>query len=87
MPTASGAVTLDDAIYFAIVTWTTLGYGDLQPLGHYRLIAAIEALYGYFYLGLTVGLMINYLDQEMGGLRKKPERDQRENQHGNDRKN
>ena len=31
------------SIYFSIVTFTTLGYGDIQPIGHYRIFAAIEA--------------------------------------------
>ena len=49
-----------DALYFSIVTWTTLGYGDFQPTGAFKLFAAIEAVYGYVFLGLLVGLIGNY---------------------------
>lgn len=48
-----------DAVYFSIVTFTTLGYGDIQPAAGLRLIAALEALYGYLFLGLLVGLLAN----------------------------
>ncbi len=36
------------AFYFSIVTFTTLGYGDISPIGWSRPIAAIEALAGVF---------------------------------------
>lgn len=42
------------ALYFSIVTFTTLGYGDFQPGAKLRLLAAFQALYGYGYLGLIV---------------------------------
>ena len=37
-----------DYLYFSIVTATTLGYGDLQPIGWCRLIASTEAIFGTF---------------------------------------
>ena len=46
---------LPTALYFSIVTFTTLGYGDLQPSTHMRPVAAVQALVGYVYLGLFVG--------------------------------
>lgn len=46
----------DTAIYFSVVTWTTLGYGDFAPSGEARLIAAFQAVLGYIFLGLIVGL-------------------------------
>lgn len=41
-----------DGLYFSIVTFTTLGYGDLTPLPKFRLFAASEALLGAFLVGL-----------------------------------
>jgi Ion channel len=35
------------ALYFSIVTWTTVGYGDLKPAADIRLIAASEGFVGY----------------------------------------
>jgi len=38
--------TTKDYLYFSIVTLTTLGYGDLHPVGWWRLLAAFEAIFG-----------------------------------------
>lgn len=35
-----------DYLYFSMVTFTTLGYGDLKPLGYMRLVASSEAIVG-----------------------------------------
>ena len=48
-----------DALYFSTVTFTTLGYGDFQPRPETRLAAASQALMGYIYLGLGLGLVIH----------------------------
>lgn len=45
---------LGAAIYFSIVTSTTLGYGDFIPLGPGRPVAAIQAVTGYLILGILV---------------------------------
>jgi len=47
-------------LYFSIVTFTTLGYGDFQPTHDLRLIAGTEALLGYVFLGLMVGIVIHH---------------------------
>ncbi len=50
--------SLVDGLYFSIVTFTTLGYGDYQPVGYGRYLAATQALAGYLVLGLTVGAIL-----------------------------
>jgi hypothetical protein len=45
---------LGDAVYFSIVTMTTLGYGDFIPLGPGRPVAALQGLVGYLILGILV---------------------------------
>lgn len=42
------------SVYFSIVTFTTLGYGDISPTGIVRFIAAIEAFTGSFTIALFV---------------------------------
>lgn len=54
---SGGITSLTDALYFSIVTFTTLGYGDIQPVGPVRLICAIEALMGSIFLAVLVGLV------------------------------
>ena len=53
----------DVSIYFSIVTWTTLGYGDFSPISSLRLLAAGQAVIGYIFLGLIVGLLIELATQ------------------------
>ncbi len=38
--------TLLDHVYFSFVNYTSLGYGDLIPIGHIRFIAGTESLVG-----------------------------------------
>lgn len=45
-----------ECLYFSIVTWTTLGYGDFSPTVDVRFFAAIEALLGYTYMAIIIGL-------------------------------
>jgi len=47
-------------VYFSSVTYTTIGYGDLVPLGPLRFMAAIEALTGL--LMITWSASLTYLE-------------------------
>lgn len=42
-----------DYLYFSIVTYTSLGFGDIYPVGYMRLLAGIEALMGLLMIGWT----------------------------------
>lgn len=59
----NGSVTKEpiDMLYFSIVTWTTLGYGDFRPTDSARMIAAAEAFLGYAYNALFLGLCAGWL--------------------------
>ena len=47
-----------DSIYFACVTFTTVGYGDLVPTNDMsRAFTCLFALYGIIILGLLIGLI------------------------------
>jgi len=50
-----------EAFYFSAVTWTTLGYGDLQPAVGARIIAAFEAFIGYVYMGVFIAIAYSVL--------------------------
>jgi hypothetical protein len=47
--TFEGAVVTDamSYLYYSGVIYTTLGLGDIEPQGHIRIIAAMEALNGF----------------------------------------
>ncbi len=47
-----------DYLYFSVVTFTTLGYGDFRPTEASRVFAAMEALLGYVILGIFVSLLV-----------------------------
>lgn len=54
--------SFSDALYFSIVTFTTLGYGDLVPREEYRLLSAFQAIFGYVYFALAIGTMLMFLE-------------------------
>ncbi len=47
-----------NSLYYSVVTFTTLGYGDITPVGGSRLVAAIEAFTGSFTLALFVVVFV-----------------------------
>lgn len=46
-----GRVSLDTVLYFSAETYTSLGYGDVIPVGQLRLLAGVEALNGLLLIG------------------------------------
>jgi hypothetical protein len=57
-----------DFIYFSIVTFTTVGYGDIIPKPETRILAATEALFGYIFIGLYVGVLTQITGHLFGAL-------------------
>ncbi|KJY85099.1 potassium transporter Kef [Vibrio galatheae] len=47
-----------NSLYFSVVTFTTLGYGDISPVGFARFIAACEAFLGSFTMALFVVVFV-----------------------------
>jgi uncharacterized protein YjbI with pentapeptide repeats len=41
-------------LYYSVVTFTTLGYGDIHPLGCNHVFASLESLLGAFFMALFV---------------------------------
>lgn len=50
-----------EAAYYSVVTFTTLGYGDLVPHGACRVLAAMEAFVGYVVLALIASTAANFV--------------------------
>ena len=51
-----------DCLYFSVVTYTTLGFGDQVPVSHARLIAGVEAFNGLMLIGWSASF--TYLAME-----------------------
>ncbi len=49
--------TFDEAIYFSMVTFASLGYGDVVIDGPWRLLAGIQAMTGLLAFGWSSALM------------------------------
>ncbi|MGE3063281.1 MAG: ion channel [bacterium] len=50
----SGGEKIARSVYFSIVTFTTVGYGDIHPIGYMRFVANAEAFSGLLVMGLFV---------------------------------
>lgn len=48
-----------ECIYFSVITMTTLGYGDIVPLGWSRLFASIEAIFGLTFIGYAISQIVS----------------------------
>ena len=50
--------TFEEAMYFSLVTYTTLGYGDLVLQDSHRLMGAIEAANGVIMFGWSTSIVV-----------------------------
>ena len=55
--------TLEEAVYFSLVCFTTLGFGDLLMPQNWRILAGMEAANGFLNFGLLTALLIEALRQ------------------------
>jgi hypothetical protein len=56
-----------DHLYFSVVTFSTLGYGDFAPLEATRLYAGFLAILGNMHLGMLVGALFYLASQKNAG--------------------
>ena len=50
-------ITQSDCIYFSFTTFTTLGYGDIEPFGGIRYLAGVESLTGLVLITWTASFL------------------------------
>ena len=61
--------TFEKATYFSVVTFTTLGYGDITLVEHdWRLLSGIEALIGVVLIGWTTALLFLIVQRSWRGI-------------------
>ncbi len=54
---------LDEAVYFALVCFTTLGLGDVVPPPEWRILAVMSSVNGFLSFGLLTALLVEALRQ------------------------
>ncbi len=53
----------ETAFYFSMVTFTTLGYGDVVLTGNWRTLASIQAANGVIVFGWTTALIFVFIQR------------------------
>ena len=59
--------TLEKAVYFSFVTFTTLGYGDITLSEGWRLLSGIQALNGILLVGWSTALIFSVVQRSWQG--------------------
>jgi hypothetical protein len=54
---------IETAFYFSMVTFTTLGYGDVVLTGEWRSLASIQAANGVIIFGWTTALIFYFIQR------------------------
>jgi hypothetical protein len=60
-PLVTALPDLETAFYFSMVTFTTLGYGDVVLTGQWRTLASIQAANGVIIFGWTTALIFYFI--------------------------
>jgi len=55
--TSSQFSSFSEAVYFSLVTFTTLGYGDISLSSNWRLLSGLEAINGIMLIGWSTAMM------------------------------
>ncbi len=71
----TGIRTFQDALYFSLATFSTVGYGDVTIAGPWRLLAGIEAMNGVLLLGWSTATfysIVNFIWNREAGPKNRP---------------
>nr|WP_241188284.1 ion channel [Pseudohalocynthiibacter aestuariivivens] len=49
--------TVMEVFYFSLVNYTSLGLGDIYPIGHLRFLAGIESLHGFLLISCSASML------------------------------
>ena len=58
--------TVEEAVYFSMVTFTSLGYGDLVIAGSWRILSGIQAMAGLMIFGWSTALLFAVVQRTWG---------------------
>ena len=60
-PLITSLPDLETAVYFSMVTFTTLGYGDVVLTGSWRMLASLQSANGTIIFGWSTALIFYYI--------------------------
>ena len=63
IPSIDEFESFEKAIYFSLVTFTTLGYGEITIDSHHRILAGLEAINGIILIGWSTAFMFSVYQQ------------------------
>lgn len=53
--------SFEQAIYFSLITFTTIGYGDVTINSEWRILAGLEAVNGIMLIGWSTAMIFSFL--------------------------
>jgi len=74
LPDLYAIKTFEEAVYFSLVTYTTLGYGDITLGPTWRMVSGFEAMNGIILIGWTTAMfysVVQNVTQKYRGSKKR----------------
>ncbi|RLA09748.1 MAG: two pore domain potassium channel family protein [Gammaproteobacteria bacterium] len=60
--------SLWDCVYFSFTTYSTVGYGDIEPIGHLRFMAGMESLTGLVLITWSASMLFLEMQRYWGDM-------------------
>lgn len=57
--------TFSDFLYFSFISFTTVGYGDLVPIGACKIISVFEGMSNFLFMGVFISKLTSYKNEYM----------------------
>lgn len=67
LPDKAGLQNVTEAIYFSMITFSTLGYGDITLNADWNFLSGMEAMVGIVAFGLTTALLFAVIQRVWKG--------------------
>lgn len=58
-PTKTRVVNILDSIYFSFITATSTGFGDITPVGYFKILSIFEVVIGLVFLALVTSKLVS----------------------------
>ena len=73
LPAQAGLKNFHDAFYFSMITFTTLGYGDITLAQEWQLLTGVEGMVGIVVFGLTTAMLFAVIQKSWRVSHKHPQ--------------